>query len=369
MAKSGTQIYAFFGSDEGKVKEAAFRLSQKIAPKDDEFGLEIVSGGADNAEHATRIIGSTIEAIQTLPFFGGDKVVWLQGATFFGDTQTGKAESVLRSVDALSDLLAAGLPSDVKLIISASEVDKRRSFYKKISKLGDVKVFDKVDIRKADWASKMVPDVKAMAQEMNLELSSHVAELFIMRIGPDSRQLRSELEKLSLFIGDRAASEQDVRDISATSNSGVIFEIGEALSRRNLPLAQELIEQQLKRGENAVGILLAAIVPKIRNLLHAHDLMSRHGVRAFNYKQFQSDIERLPASETAHLPKAKTGGLNVYPLFMTVKSSGKFSVDELRAALDACLEANLRLVTTGLDPALVLNQLVARVLAASPTRR
>ena len=123
MAKSGTQIYAFFGSDEGKVKEAAFRLSQKIAPKEDEFGLEIVSGGADNAEHATRIIGSTIEAIQTLPFFGGDKVVWLQGATFFGDSQTGKAESVLRSVDALSDLLAAGLPPDVKLIISASEVD------------------------------------------------------------------------------------------------------------------------------------------------------------------------------------------------------------------------------------------------------
>ncbi len=365
MAKGDSQIFAYFGSDEGKVKEAALRLSQKIAPKDDEFGLEIVSGAADNAEHATRIVASTVEAIQTMPFFGGEKVVWLQGANFFGDSQTGKAQSTLDAVESLTSLLESGLPSDVQLIISASEVDKRRSFYKKIGKLCKVEIFDKVDIKKADWAGKMVSDVLKMAKEVNLSMNARVAELFIMRVGPDSRQLRSEVEKLSLFVGDKEATEQDVRKISATSHAGVIFEIGEALARRKLPLAQELIETQLKRGESAVGILLAAIVPKVRNLLHGHDLTFRHGVRTHNYKQFQSDIERLPASETAHLARSKTGGFNVYPLFMTIQGSGRFSVDELKSAMEACLEANIRLVTTGLDHALVLNQLVARILGGS----
>ena len=57
-----SNIYAFFGNDEAQVKEAALRLSQKIAPQDDEFGLEIVSGGADNSDHAVQIVGQTIEA-------------------------------------------------------------------------------------------------------------------------------------------------------------------------------------------------------------------------------------------------------------------------------------------------------------------
>ncbi|MDF1825812.1 MAG: DNA polymerase III subunit delta [Verrucomicrobiales bacterium] len=358
-----SQVYAFFGNDEAQVKEAALRLSQKIAPKDDEFGLEIIPGGADNAEHATRIIANTIEAIQTLPFFGGDKVVWLQSANFFSDSQTGKAESTLASIEALGNLLESGLPADVKLIISASELDKRRAFFKKLNKIAEVKFFDKVDIKKDNWEQEMMPFVEKEAQAIGLTFDSGALDRFVLLAGVETRIVRSELEKLAIYVGERAATEADVSAVVSASHVGIIFEIGDAIARKDLPKALDLIEQQLRNGENAVGILLAAIVPKIRHLLHARDLVEKHGIRVGrSYPAFAKSIDALPASETAHLPRKKDGGVSAYALFLAAQVSNRFNSDELRNALEACLEANERLVTTQLEPHLVLNQLVTKIL-------
>jgi DNA polymerase-3 subunit delta len=359
-----SQIFAFFGSDEAQVKEAALRLSRTLVPEDDEFGLEVISGAADNSEHAGRIVGSTIEAIQTLPFFGGEKTVWLQGANFFGDNQTGKAESTLTAVESLVELLEAGLPPDVRLIVSASEVDKRRAFYKRVSKLATVETFDKVDISKPGWETGVMAWVSGRAAATGLSFEGGALERFVLMVGAETRVLESELEKLSLYVGDRSATEEDVSRIAAVSHTGVVFEIGDAIARKNLPKAIGLIERQLRQGENAVGILLAAIVPRVRNLLHARDLMERHGLRAGGrYPSFLKAVEALPSSETAHLPRKKDGGISAYPLFLAAEVSNRFSAGELRTALEACLEANERLVTTQLEPRLVLNQLVTRILA------
>ncbi|MEM1442061.1 MAG: hypothetical protein AAGF67_06935, partial [Verrucomicrobiota bacterium] len=188
-------------------------------------------------------------------------------------------------------------------------------------------------------------------------------ERFVLMVGAESRVLDSELEKLSLFVGDRAATEKDVSEVVAASHVGIIFEIGDAISRKNLPRAMDLIEQQLRKGENAVGILLAAIVPKVRNLLHARDLIERHGLRVGrSYPQFSKSLEALPSAETSHLPRKKDGGINAYPLFLAAQASNRFTAEELRHALEACLEANERLVTTQLEPHLVLSELVTKIL-------
>ena len=71
VLKKLPNIFCVFGTDEGRVKEAAAKLAKELTPPDgDDFGLEIVDGNADNSEHASKICGLTVEAIQTLPFFG-----------------------------------------------------------------------------------------------------------------------------------------------------------------------------------------------------------------------------------------------------------------------------------------------------------
>jgi DNA polymerase-3 subunit delta len=106
-------------------------------------------------------------------------------------------------------------------------------------------------------------------------------------------------------------------------------------------------------------------VPKVRNLFAAKQIEERYKIRpGGSYQSYAAALERLPAQDVARLPKKKDGsGLNVFPLFLAAKEAAKFSGAELRIALEECLKANRRLVTTSLDPVIVLNQLLFRILA------
>ncbi len=359
-------LFAFFGTDEAKVKEAALSLAEKLRPSDDEFGLEVISGAADNADHAGRIIATTIEAILTMPFFGGEKVVWLQGANFFGDNQTGKAESTLAAVESLIDQLERGVPSDVTFILSATEVDKRRTFYKRIGKIARVELHDLPNTAKVGWEREVIPEVRKRSSEKGLRFAPGAMDCFVLSVGAETRLIENELEKLSLYCGDRVVTEDDVAMLTPTSHVGIIFAIGDAIAARQVSKALDLIDQQCRKGESAIGILLASIVPRFRTMLYASDLMQRHRIRlGRKYDDFQKAVSYLPEEATAHLPRNKDGTLSLYPYFLAAEAARGFTSDELQSALEACLEANLRLVSSSLDPQLVLNQLVVRILSRS----
>src|SRR6516165_1759031 len=135
-------IYAVVGSDEAEVKHVATELAQKLLPDDaGDFGLEVIDGAADNADQAAARIRSAIEALQTLPFFGSTKVVWLKNANFLGDDQKARSAAVQSALEELSALLDRGIGSEVTFLISATEVDKRRTFYKTLVKRAEVQVF------------------------------------------------------------------------------------------------------------------------------------------------------------------------------------------------------------------------------------
>src|SRR5262249_38290778 len=123
-------IYAVVGSDEAEVKHVASELAAKLTPPGaGDFGMEIIDGAADNADQAAARIRSAIEALQTLPFFGSTKVVWLKNANFLGDDQKARSAVVQSALEELSELLDCGIGSEVTFLISATDVDKRRGFY------------------------------------------------------------------------------------------------------------------------------------------------------------------------------------------------------------------------------------------------
>ena len=90
-AAASSNFTAVLGTDESRVKETALALSRELAPADaGDFGAENIDGVAENAEHCAQIIRNVMDALQTLPFFGGGKLVWLKNANFLADTQIGK---------------------------------------------------------------------------------------------------------------------------------------------------------------------------------------------------------------------------------------------------------------------------------------
>jgi DNA polymerase III subunit delta len=359
------KVYAVVGSDEAEVKHVAAELAEKLTPSGaGDFGLEMIDGAADNAEQAVARISSTIEALQTLPFFGSTKVVWLKNANFLGDDQKARSMAVQSALEQLSELLEAGFGSEVTFLLSATEVDKRRSFYRTLVKRAEVQVFDRLDSGRAGWEEAACEIVRSRAKKRKLPFDDDALNLFVLLTGGDTRQIDNELEKIDTFLGkDRAVNVEIVRELVPLSRAGIIFELSNALSARDLELALTLVRRLLDQGETAIGILLAAIVPTIRNLLLAKDLMEQHGIRRPHSPfQFIAAMNRLPAKATEHLPRKKDGSINAYGLAIAAQHANQFDTNQLIEAMRACLEANVKLVTTQLDHKLILTEVVVKLL-------
>jgi DNA polymerase-3 subunit delta len=351
---AGGNIYAAVGSDEAEVKRVAGDLATKLTPAEaGDFGLEVIDGTADNAEQAETRIRSTIEALQTLPFFGGAKLVWLKNANFLGDTVIGRAAGVQSALEELTDLINADLGPGVVLLISAIDVDKRRSFYKSLATRAELQVIDRLDSSRS-----------GCAQKRKLKFDDDALDLFVLLTGGDTRQIENELEKIDIFLGEeRRVKVDQVRELVPLSRAGVIFELGNALAARDLDLALTLVRRLLDQGESAIGILLVAILPTIRNLLLAKDLMERHRLaRPHTPFQFISTLNRFPAAAIEHLPRKKDGSVNAYALGIAAQHADRFETKQLIEGMQACLEANLQLVTSQLDHELVLTEVVVKLL-------
>jgi DNA polymerase-3 subunit delta len=364
-------IFAVVGSDEARVKETALRLVQQHSdPSGGDFSNEIIDGTADNAEGAGRICRDVCLALQTLPFFG-NKVVWLKTANFLGDSVTGRAEAAVSGFETILDVLEAGLPDSVTFVLSATAIDKRRTSYKRMGKLTSIEVFDKPDTSRAGWEGPVLAQAKQKAKQLGVTFESGALELLVQMAGDDTRQMENELEKIDLYLGERRrAGIQTIRQMVSMSRAAVIWDLGNAIGARDLPRALYQLDVLLSQGQNAVGILLAAIVPKVRNLLIIKDLLTKHRVSTGTYNGFTASLEALPATATSHLQRKKDGsGLNVYPMFLALGEAGKYSLAELLAAQIACLEANTKLVTTQLDERMVLERLLVGMLAATHSRR
>jgi DNA polymerase-3 subunit delta len=362
---ASANTYAVVGSDEAEVKRVAAELASNLtAPGAGDFGLEIIDGAADNADQAEARVRSAIEALQTLPFFGNTKVVWLKNVNFLGDDQKARSAAVQSALEELSELVDTGFGPGITLLLSATDVDKRRSFYKTLLKRAEVQVFDRLDSSRGGWEEEALEMVQQHAKKRKLQFDEDALDLFVLLTGGDTRQIDNELEKIDTFLGkDRGVNAERVRDLVPLSRAGVIFELGNALAARDLRLSLKLVRRLLDQGESAIGILLVAIVPTIRNLLLAKDLMERYRMpRPHSPFQFISAINRLPTEATDHLPRKKDGSINAYALGIAAQQAGRFETDQLIEAMRACLAANIQLVTTQLDHELILTEVVVKLL-------
>ncbi len=365
-----TNVHAVIGSDDGAVKDAARARAQALAPVSlEDLSTEVIDGAVDHADAAAERIYATIAALQTLPFFGGEKFVWLKSASFLADDVLGRSNAVVEALESMAKLLQAGVPSDVRFLLSAVGVDKRRSFYKTLGKFAQVEIHDGVDSTRGGWEEKAAPLVAQRARAKNLRFDPDAEQLFILLTGGDARQIDNELEKIDLYLGAerREVRPDDVRQLVSHSREGVIFELGDAIYRRDLEDALALLAQLMQQKETAMGILLVVIAPTIRNLLLMKDLQENHRVgRAANPWQFGDVLARLPAEATAHLPRKKDGSVNTAGLGFAAQATSRYSLAELRAGLLACLQANRALVTLPIEPKIVLEQLLFRLLSPKP---
>src|SRR5271169_4522702 len=100
-AKPSSPLALICGDDEFAVKQRARQLYQQWSEELGGMDHEIIEAAVANGGDALKAIGRLREALQTLPFFGSGKVVWLRDCNFLGDERTASSQAV---AETLADL-------------------------------------------------------------------------------------------------------------------------------------------------------------------------------------------------------------------------------------------------------------------------
>src|SRR5436305_8512078 len=130
-----------------------------------------------------------MEALQTLPVMGGGKLVWLKNANCLSDSAIGRSGTVQTALEELCELISSDLAEGITFLISATEIDKRRSFYKALGKCAELQVFERLDSSRSGWEEEASDLVQQRAQEHGLTFEPEALELFVLLTGGDTRQI------------------------------------------------------------------------------------------------------------------------------------------------------------------------------------
>jgi DNA polymerase III delta subunit len=124
-----------------------------------------------------------------------------------------------------------------------------------------------------------------------------------------------------------------------------------------------LWEAKFDSRKSEIG-LLYGLISKIRAMLLLKEMIREGWVKpAADYNNFKSQLERVPKDQLPEDKKFNPLALNPYVLFKALPQVKKYSQAELVRAMDLLLRCNQRLVSSGLDEALVLQQTLVQIIA------
>ena len=190
-------------------------------------------------------------------------------------------------------------------------------------------------------------------------------EALLEKIGPNIRSFSNELDKLVAFMGDRKEIlPSDIETISKRTKQDPIYEMTNAIAERDTHRALFFLDSLLKSNFFPLQVLAAA-TNQIRKLILAKDVIhGRHGSgwkQDISYASFQKMI--LPEIEKRE-PDFLTSNAHPFAIYMTLKQSDNYTVEDLIGALEVLLDADIRLKRSGQDAKIVLEQAILRIQSA-----
>ncbi|HZV36524.1 MAG TPA: DNA polymerase III subunit delta [Verrucomicrobiae bacterium] len=366
-AKPLPSLVLVCGDDEFAVKQRAKEIYQRWCDELGGMDHEIIDASASNSGDALKALGRLRESLQTLPFFGSGKAVWLRDCNFLGDERAAATKPVTDALAEFAQELKEFSWGSVRLLISAGKVDKRKVFYKAVDKAGTVENFDGWSIDDKDWADQAEIWARQALRERKKEISDEALAELVNNVGPNARLLDNEVEKLSLFVGDRAEIEvADVMAICTRNKTARAFALGDALGDRDLPrllrtLDEELWELKLDKQKSEIG-LLYGLIGKVRAMILLKEMLREGWIKPDgDYNRFKAQLERVPVSQLPEDKRYNPLAVNPYVLYKALPQCRRYTQAELIAAMELLLKCNQRLISSSLDEALILQQTLVEI--------
>jgi DNA polymerase-3 subunit delta len=201
------------------------------------------------------------------------------------------------------------------------------------------------------------------------KISDRALSELVASVGPNVRQLNNEIEKLALYVGDRAEIEVgDVTAVVTRNKQARAFALGDALGDRDLPrllrrLDEELWEMKFDSQKSEIG-LLYGLISKVRAMIFLKEMLREGWIGMdSDYNRFKARLERIARDALPEDKRFNPLAMNPYVLFKALPQTDRYSLDELIRAMDLLLRCNQQLIFSSQDQAVVLQRTLVQIVS------
>lgn len=359
------RVHLYVGDDEFAVRTAASVLLDTLVPEADRaFGLEVVEGQAGNSEEALLSLRRCEEAFLTRGFLmTGAKVVWWRSVTFLADGQTAQVDDVKAKVKAFAQMLKEVEGEGNILVITAPKVDRRSMLFKVCSERYSLREFA-VPEKSAEAGRYAQSTVVQELTARGLRANREVVDRFLARAGSDSRQIAGEVEKLSLYVhGRRDVTVDDVDAIVSASAESAMWDIQDAVGRRDLGYGLRVLRNLLDQRESPIGIV-TMILNRLKELQVYREALDRGwlqfapGGKMAEWGGMEPEVE----AQVTYVLRKSPRSQHPFRAGLLAKQAQLYSPAMLRRALQQVMAAQEALVSSSVPPAILLELLLTRLL-------
>ncbi len=294
----------FLVSNEGKRVFA--ELTEGV---EDDLSKEVIDGRAGKADEVVQVISSFLAGAQTLSLFGEKKTVWLKDVTFLGDGKVGSAKDTVNELERLKEFLEKMDPESVNVLITASPVDRRRSFFKWLEKNS------KFQFLKGGSAQDLGAHIKRELEPMGAEISQEALMLLAEKVAGNARLGVSEAVKLATYAreGDHARIEEShVKEMVPDPMEGDFFESTDLFFSQDLQGTLDSLDRYFFLNTEARP-LLASFQSRNRVLIQARTLLDGGEIRLGYRGVDKNELQRAADKYLQHYGGSKVkSGLNVF---------------------------------------------------------
>ena len=279
-------------------------------------------------------VQSALDQAQTLPMLSPQQVVFLEEAESIEEFSDKKREDAVKQLEAY----LADPASFTVLVVEAAHLDQRMRLGKILAEKAlvvQVGLGDNQDQRNAAAFAL----AKSLAREQGIDFERGAAEDLAESVAADLQRLKTEIEKLATYLGDRKIiRREDVALMVISEKAATVWELADFLAARRSKPALEFLERLLRDGDEPLSIL-GALAWMYRKLIEASEVTNT-----------------WQAARTLQMPPAKAE--------LAVRNARQISKPRLLAGLRALQRADDRLKSGEKDARAVMEFLITELTAS-----
>jgi DNA polymerase-3 subunit delta len=273
-----------------------------------------------------------LSAIQTIPFLSEKRIVIVKGVNKMKAIDAEKFSNYLmNSTDATNMSCLIFLYNDN---YKKETISKRKEF---INKCISSKNCICVDCRKR-YESEIKDFIRNEFSQKGKTVAYDIVSRIIDENGTDLLNITNEIEKLSLFVGERKnIIRDDLENISGYTKEANVYALSSYIESKDLKKSMFVLERLLREGEEPV-IILSVIASAVRKMLNAKSMIEE---------------QDLPIAEIALA--LKIHNFYVKTFFENLQ---KHSINILKESLKEILKADIAIKTGSSDAISALEETV-----------